>query len=286
MADPALIIKQAFRGVTDDEVEALCTVARMMTYPAGHTLCREGGLEHIFYVVAEGQEAITQRLGDQARQIVQLNPGDFFGEMALIEKKPRAASVTTLVPTTVLEFTEEVLNEFLGHSANVAMAMLRRLTANLRLSDQALIADLLRTNTELQKAYDGLTAAQAEIVKKERLERELEIASEVQRSLLPAQLPSVPRYSFAGRNVPALHVGGDYFDVIRIDEDHVGLLMADVSGKGVDAALIMAVTRTLFLTYARRSLSPGEVAGSVHSGLLENCTKHRATSEIIAYKAP
>lgn len=270
MADPALIIKQAFRGVTDGEVEALCNVVQMMTYPADHTLCHEGELEHVFYVLAEGQVAITQKVGDSdERTIAVLNPGDFFGEMALIENKPRAASVTTLLPATVLEITEEVFNEFLGHSPNVAMAMIRRITANLRSSDQASISDLSRKNTELKKAYDDLKAAQAEVVKKERMERELEIAGEVQRSLLPAKFPKVPGYSFAGRNVPARHVGGDLYDVIKIDDEHVGLLMADVSDKSVHAALIMAVTRTLFLAHARRSLSPNEVAHAVHDGILE-----------------
>lgn len=270
MPDPAVIIKQAFRGINQEEVEALCNAVQMLTYPASHTLCHEGEIEHVFYILAEGQVAITQKVGDtDERTIAVLNPGDFFGEMGLIESKPRAASITTLVPSTVLEITEDVFNEFLGHSTNVAMAMIRRITSNLRSSDQASIADLSRKNTELKKAYEDLKAAQGEIVKKERMERELEIAGEVQRSLLPAKFPKVPGYSFAGRNVPARHVGGDLYDVIKIDDEHVGLLMADVSDKSVHAALIMAVTRTLFLAHARRSLSPNEVAHAVHDGILE-----------------
>jgi sigma-B regulation protein RsbU (phosphoserine phosphatase) len=147
--------------------------------------------------------------------------------------------------------------------------MIRHITANLRTADQAAIKDLSQKNAELARAYDELKAAQADIVAKERMERELEIAGEVQRNLLPAQFPTTPGYTYAARNAPARHVGGDFFDVLRVDNEHVGLLMADVSDKGVHAALIMAVTRTLFVAHARRSVSPAEVALAVHNGLLE-----------------
>jgi serine phosphatase RsbU (regulator of sigma subunit) len=196
-------------------------------------------------------------------------PGEFFGEMALIESKPRSATARTVTDAVMLEITEEVFNRFLRQSPNMALGMIRHITANLRAADQASIAELSQKNIELARAYEELKAAQAEIVAKERMERELEIAGEVQRSLLPAEFPVAVGYAFAGRNVPARHVGGDLYDVIAIDNEHVGLLMADVSDKSVHAALIMAVTRTLFLAHARRSLAPAEVALAVHNGILE-----------------
>jgi serine phosphatase RsbU (regulator of sigma subunit) len=269
MPDTAAILKRAFPGIGTEELDALCRVVTPRTYPPGATLVTEGAVEHTFYVVAEGQVAITQKLGNDKRVLALRDPGEFFGEMALIDNKPRTASVTTLVETTVLEVSEDAFNDFLEHSPNIALAMIRRLTANSRASNEAVIADLTRKNVELAKAYDDLKAAQAELVKKERLEREMEIAGEVQRSLLPSRFPAVRGYSFAGRNVPARHVGGDLYDVIKVDDEHVGLLMADVSDKSVHAALFMAVTRTLFLSHARRSLSPAEVALAVHHGLLE-----------------
>jgi serine phosphatase RsbU (regulator of sigma subunit) len=270
MPEAAAIIRYAFKGITDEEVEGLRRVAEMRTYPAGHTLCREGAVEHVFYIVAEGQVAITKQLGPHEQRVLALRgAGEFFGEMALIENQPRSATITTLVETTVLEVSEEVFNDFLQHSPGMALALIRRLTANTRATNEATIADLTRKNEELRKAYEDLKAAQAELVKKEKLEREMEIAGEVQRSLLPSNFPAVKGYHFAARNVPARHVGGDLYDVIKIDDEHVGLLMADVSDKSVHAALFMAVTRTLFLSHARRSTSPAEVAHAVHNGILE-----------------
>lgn len=267
---PADTIRQAFKDISEDELAALCSVAQPRTYPQGQVLVREGEIEHVFYIIASGRVAITHKLGPaQERLIAVRNPGEFFGEMALIEHKPRTASATTLTEANVLEITEDVFNDFLSKSPGMALSMIRYITANLRTSDQAAIQDLSQKNAELAKAYDELKEAQADIVAKERMERELEIAGEVQRNLLPTQFPTTTGYSYAARNSPARHVGGDFYDVLQVDNEHVGLLLADVSDKGVHAALIMAVTRTLFVAHARRSVSPAEVAMAVHNGLLE-----------------
>jgi sigma-B regulation protein RsbU (phosphoserine phosphatase) len=270
MPDTMAVIRQAFKEMSDAELETLCRVAALRAYPAGYVLCHEGEIEHTFYIVAEGQVAVTHRLSAKEERLITLvSPGGFFGEMALIEHKPRSASVRAQADTSVLEVSEDAFNNLLGQSPAMALSLIRYITANLRAADHAAIIDLSQKNTELARAYEELKAAQGELVAKERMERELEIAGEVQRNLLPAEFPAAPGYSFAGRNVPARQVGGDMYDVIKIDAEHVGLLMADVSDKSVHAALIMAVTRTLFLAHARQSLSPAEVALAVHAGLME-----------------
>jgi phosphoserine phosphatase RsbU/P len=106
-------------------------------------------------------------------------------------------------------------------------------------------------------------------VEQERLERELELAAQVQRNLLQQDLPQFPDYGFASYLEPARQVGGDFYDVLVIDEDHVGVLIADVADKGFHAALFMAVTRTLFLREGQHSLSPAAVALAVHKGMFE-----------------
>ena len=264
------IIRRAFPEISEVEVEALSRVAESHAYPAGTVLCHEGQVEHVFYVVAAGQAAVTHDLEAGEKRLYALRyPGEFFGEMALIDDKPRTADVSTVTDSTMLEISEPAFKDFLARSPSIALAVIRTITENMRASDRAAIAQLSSKNLELRIAYQDLKAAQAEIVQKERLERELEIAGEVQRSRLPSQFPQTPGYSYAARNEPARHVGGDFYDVIQVDQDHVGLLMADVSDKSIHAALIMAVTRTLFLAHARGSLSPAAVAQAVHNGLME-----------------
>ncbi|MGE5139436.1 MAG: SpoIIE family protein phosphatase, partial [Rudaea sp.] len=114
-----------------------------------------------------------------------------------------------------------------------------------------------------------LESAQAEIAKKERLERELELARQVQESMLPHIFPLVPGLRFAARSRPARQVGGDFYDVFPLDASRCGLVIADVSDKGMPAALFMALTRSLILAEARREDSPSVVLQRVHRLLRE-----------------
>ena len=97
----------------------------------------------------------------------------------------------------VLEITADQFKEVVRQDPELALHITRRVLANLRVLDQLAIQDLRTKNALLQAAYLDLKAAQAELVEKERLERELELAAEMQRSLLPAVLPRYDDYRFA-----------------------------------------------------------------------------------------
>jgi serine phosphatase RsbU (regulator of sigma subunit) len=122
---------------------------------------------------------------------------------------------------------------------------------------------------QLREKIAQLEAAQVELVQKERMERELELARQVQQSVLPRVFPRVEGLSFAARNRPARQVGGDFYDVIALDGDHFGLVIADVSGKGMPAALYMALTRSLLLAESRRDPSPRAVLAQVNQLLID-----------------
>lgn len=122
---------------------------------------------------------------------------------------------------------------------------------------------------QLQSKIDALEAAQEGIAQKERLERELELARQVQQSMLPRTFPDMAGLAFAAANAPARHVGGDFYDVIRLDDHRVGLVIADVADKGMPAALYMALARSLILAEARQFDSPAAVLGNVNQLLLE-----------------
>ncbi|MBX7253499.1 MAG: SpoIIE family protein phosphatase [Candidatus Promineofilum sp.] len=248
---------------------SLRRVAAARTYPADTILTHQGQTEHTFYVIEDGRVVVLRRMEDGGEQTLNtLGPRQSFGEMALLDDNPRLATIRTLSETRVLEITADSFRELLRHDPDLAVHITRRILANLRTLDQMAIRDLRAKNVLLREAYLELQAAQAELVEKERLERELELAAEMQRSLLPAVLPRYDDYRFAAYLAPARHVGGDLFGVQPLDEEHVALLIADVADKGMYAALLMAVTRTLFMQEAQRSRSPAEVALAVHRGLL------------------
>jgi serine phosphatase RsbU (regulator of sigma subunit) len=95
---------------------------------------------------------------------------------------------------------------------------------------------------DLQSYIEDLRRTTAE---KERVEKELEIGRGIQQSFLPEKPPKVEGFEIAALNLPALEVGGDFYDFIPVSQDKWGLVIADVSGKGVPAALFMALSRTL-----------------------------------------
>ena len=122
---------------------------------------------------------------------------------------------------------------------------------------------------QLQEKISALEVAQTELVEMERMEHEMELARQVQQSVLPRVFPIIPGYRFGALNQPARQVGGDFYDVIPLDGDRFGLVIADVSDKGMPAALYMALTRSLILAEARREQSPRVVLNNVHRLLLE-----------------
>ena len=102
------------------------------------------------------------------------------------------------------------------------------------------------------------------------LQNELQVASQMQQSILPTSFPEKPGYQVFGNMEPAREVGGDFFDVVVLDRGHIGLAIADVSDKGVPAALFMMSSRTLLKGAAIGSLEPGEVLGEVNRLLEED----------------
>ena len=113
---------------------------------------------------------------------------------------------------------------------------------------------------ELAGSFNSMTASIEDLLsqaaEKKRLEEELRIAHEIQMSLLPQGPLSMPGVSVAALCIPAREVGGDYYDVLPLDDHRVGVLIADVAGKGTSAALYMAELKGLMLSLSRIHTSP------------------------------
>jgi sigma-B regulation protein RsbU (phosphoserine phosphatase) len=110
--------------------------------------------------------------------------------------------------------------------------------------------------------YNAIIYSEAN--EKKRLDHDLEIARDIQRILLPSESPVIPGFEIAGLNIPARHVSGDYFDYLTVDEDRLGVAIADVSGKGVPASIIMAICRSVLRSQAAGNPSPADVLQKVN----------------------
>jgi phosphoserine phosphatase RsbU/P len=113
--------------------------------------------------------------------------------------------------------------------------------------------------------YNAIIYSEAN--EKKRLDHDLEIARDIQRILLPSEAPVISGFEISGINIPARHVSGDYFDYLTVDDEKLGVAIADVSGKGVPASIIMAICRSVLRSQAAGNPSPADVLQKVNRQL-------------------
>lgn len=135
-----------------------------------------------------------------------------------------------------------------------------------RMSDQEYSSDDRKFLVDLGiQAAPALRVAQLvrqqqlEFAERQRIEQELKVARLIQQTLLPQALPKIEGYQLTAYYQPAREVGGDFYDFIYFEDGKIGLIVADVTDKGVPAALVMATTRTLLRAAAERLADPGAV---------------------------
>jgi serine phosphatase RsbU (regulator of sigma subunit)/anti-sigma regulatory factor (Ser/Thr protein kinase) len=140
-----------------------------------------------------------------------------------------------------------------------------------RLSDQDYSSDDRKLLDSLAaQAAPALQVAQlvrrqeAEARSRERIEQELRVATMIQQNYLPRELPDLPGWDVSAYYRPAREVGGDFYDFIELPGGHIGIVIGDVTDKGVPAAMVMAATRSVLRASAQRVVSPGEVLGRVN----------------------
>ena len=199
--------------------------------PAGQAVIREGQPGDAMFVLLDGELDVTVH----GKRIDYLQPGAVLGEMAMLDDRPRSATAVA-----------------------VGDAQLVRI-------ERAQFHDLIRRHPEFATRIMNIMSVRTrrlmeEEVKRQRMEEELAIGRRIQLSLLPRGCPQVPGYAFAAGYRAAHEVGGDLYDFIVQPDNRakVHIVIGDVTGKGVPAALYMAVSRTLMRTYALDGSSPGQ----------------------------
>lgn len=135
------------------------------------------------------------------------------------------------------------------------------------------LAQAARLVGEMEARETARRKMQQVQLEKTRLMRDMEIAQQIQLSLLPEEPPDIFGIELAGRCIPATHVGGDYYDFFQRDDQTVDLVIADVSGHSVGAALIMAEVRTLLQAQVSRATSPSVILSSLNNQLYADLTR-------------
>ena len=266
MDESAFLKIPLFQEVPPADLLKMVNELPIESYKAGAYLFRDGDPGENLYVVIDGILEIVLAAGSPDEMLLKTcGPGEYVGEMGLIlADGKRTATVRAKTQTRTWVMSRSKFVEALQRWPVIAYAMVGILSERLDATNDATFRDLTEKNHALQKAYDELKEAQAQLIEKERLERELKVAADIQLSILPDVLPSVSGFDFGARILPARHVGGDFYDAFPLDERHIGIVIGDVADKGVPAALFMARSHALIMAEADAGMTPGEVLQMVN----------------------
>jgi len=265
--DPKLLAKvPLFQKLPEKEIFHLADQMEIIDLPAGATLFQENDHGEAFYIVAAGEVEVIKAMGSEDERMLAIrNTGDFIGELSLINPSgKRMASVITKSGAKLWRLSRTNFDEAAKSNSLLAYQIIRELSQRLTTAHENTIADLQIKNAELTHAYNHLKEAQAQIIEKEKLEHELQVAHEIQQSILPEDIPQTDSFHFGTFLKPARSVGGDFFDIFPLGENHIGIMIGDVTDKGVPSALVMAQTHALIYAEAMRGQTPQQVMEKVN----------------------
>ncbi len=168
------------------------------------------------------------------------------------------------------EATGSFVSEKEKHGVSGEDSAIKKLQIHTGDEIEKLAESIKKMEGEINTYIDNLTFVTAE---KERIGAELNVATQIQADMLPNIFPAFPEhdeFDIHATMVPAKEVGGDFYDMFMVDESHLAIVMADVSGKGVPAALFMVIAKTLIKNHALNKEAPSQIFTSVNNQLCEN----------------
>lgn len=236
-----------------DELDRLHTALESVDLEKGEILFQEGDPGERMYIVANGEIEILISPGAETELLLNImHKGEYFGEISLLQPNgQRTTSARARCDASLLSMSRAQFDDLLHRYPELAKSMTNVLSQR------------------LVNANDVKTA-QERLIERKRMERELELASDIQISILPEVLPSSPDFDFGGRIQPARQVGGDFYDVFDLGNQRVGVLIGDVADKGIPSAIFMARTHALITAEAYNTASPGNVLRKVNKHLMQH----------------
>ncbi len=241
------------QGVLSEGTEALLTAMTEVDFEPGQDVVTFGASnEDGMYIIIEGTTVVLDAKGNK---INTLSVGDFIGELGLINDDKRGATVRAVTSVKCANISKSLFDEIAFHNRKIYGSFMNML-------------------------YTKTTKL---VTEQERIKTELTVATQIQAGCLEndfSEFNKLPDIKLSAGMRPAKEVGGDFYDMFMIDNTHLCFLVADVSGKGVPAALFMSMAKTYIKTYATLGLPLWEVASRSNNQL---CYKNDAGMFVTAF---
>ena len=286
--DPALQLP-IFTGLDPETAAFVLRHLHRSHLSAGQIIFEQGSSGDDLYVIESGQVQVIRRLESGIEDVLAtLNAGEIFGEMALLEQQPRSALVIASTETQLLSLSRQTFDSLIEESPAIAVHLLRRVSARLRERNEQqeillneklrLVDELAAKNTELERTLAQLQKAMETVAEHKRVTRDLELAQHIQSQMLPTTFPQVPGLDLFASTVPSQWVGGDFYDVLYDGGSRLSLLLGDVSGKGIPAAMQMARLMGDFRAIARQREDPLSVVQALNESV---CARNLAWTSFV-----
>lgn len=230
-----------FAGAPAQQVAALVAALERRRFPEGAVVLAEGDAPHEMYIIESGVVEIWTGGSRDGRLLARLGPGSTVGEMSLFTGQPVSATARVAAgsPVDALVVGQDDFDRL--------ATTFPRLYRNLG----AIMAERLAQTNRLR-------------AEPERIEQELQTAQAIQHTFLPKEVPTPVGWEIVPYYQPAHELGGDFYDFLQLADGRLGLVIGDVTGKGIPAALVMTATHTMIRAAAQESASPGQIFARVN----------------------
>ncbi len=240
------------------------------------------GMTRIADTIFRGRTEKGAEIYDVVESIVSPLAGSPIGVLHLhLDKKVTDRKITAARLNGLKMFSGVLAIGFLGLFGLIFIIMspLKRLARWINSAGDGEIQDEVEFDAtdeigEIAHAFNEITEkfrkSQENLAEQERLQKEMQVAQEIQHTLLPSSFPQIEGYEISSYYEAAREVGGDYFDFVEVDKESLGIVVADVSGKGVPGSLIMTMIRTALRTEARGNKNAADVLARVNDFVIND----------------
>jgi phosphoserine phosphatase RsbU/P len=280
-----------FAPIPEPDLRRIAMSCTVDSAAEGDTLFTQGDAGSWAYLVLEGEVAVEVEDGGRLVTVAVIRPGELVGEIAAFASTPRTATVRARSRARLLRIEQAVVRRHLARSPETAMAVIAELGRRLQnlnstlatltraadaladgTFDPSILGAMRSQATRFSHFAEVFERMAAELQSKRALAIEMRTAAEIQAAMLPAGASStpLPGLSIAAAMVPARQVGGDFYDHFALDGRRLAIAVGDVSGKGVPAALFMAIAKTVLRTVARTGGGAADILTAANAALCED----------------